>query len=375
MKGLNKNIILQSSKYAREAWNDYFWRFRLCQNLIRFTAEERTNYIGDLFNYFDDTVQLISTFKLKDNYLSSLYESVATLQFMYIQQDLIDELLSIFKLPQSSSENKKTIRNLRNELIGHPISRDKQKKLVSSVFITAETQQSTLQYVRYHKDNHFQSDFIIFDWKSIFQLHESFLIENFKLILIKIDTKLRFFRKKLLEMHRAIPHKTFTELVPWVSQIYETFHKNSRLFSSENILYCFQFKEKHPRYQHAIQLYLEGLNESLIGTIQLIDDFINRSSKSFSPLKSFSTKSEVILTKSESHEEIQQNKSIHSEFSKLYENHPIFGISYFKRRYKSDPEIFTELLNMEANSNPAEYSASFEYLRFLFQQRGLLETY
>lgn len=173
-KGLNHHELYKLSQRVRKAWDEYFYTFRTCQQQIHFTAEEKSNYIPDLLNYLDDTLNLLSTIRLNDDYLSSLYDIVAILQFMFVQQDLIDQLLTVFKLPQSSGGQKARIRNLRNELIGHPISKDG-NGLVSTVFITAETRGTTLEYARYHRDVAYRQELIRHDWISVFKDYEEYL--------------------------------------------------------------------------------------------------------------------------------------------------------------------------------------------------------
>jgi len=52
--------------------------------------------------------------------------------------------------------------------------------------------------------------------------------------------------------------------------------------------------------------------------------------------------------------------------SKLYEKHPVFGVSYFKRKFSGNERVMEELSNMERyKDDNLEYYSSFEYLKYL----------
>src|SRR5438045_3034682 len=117
------------------SWNHYFWKNKFCQNRINFTSEIKTNYYGDILSYFNDTLALLTDINPKKEFNKSIFQTIGVLQLIYTQQDLIDELLYIFKLPQSTKGDKNPNRDIRNELIGHPIRRKpKDNELISSVF-------------------------------------------------------------------------------------------------------------------------------------------------------------------------------------------------------------------------------------------------
>lgn len=372
--GINQELLLSKSEYIREAWNDYIWDSTFCQKRIKFTDEQKTNYIGDLLNYLDDTIHLLSSFKINNDYRSALYDNIAVLQLMYIQQDLIDELLFIFK-QQSSSNNKKLIRTLRNELVGHPVSRDKEG-LISSVFITAESKGDTLQYIRYHKDNNFKFDLKSHNWQEIFNTHNQFLLEYFDILLREIDSILLAFKKNLLVLLNAIPQAQFIDILKFVQIAFERHYKGVRLFFPENIKYCYEREKSHNRYEHSIKIYLDGLKHYIKDTISDIDNFIDRDSLKeekkdttfikifFSPENATDVSSEPVGTAS-------PQRDYHYQMSKLAEKENHYLIQYMQGLFKNDPEIITELENMNMHlDNDAEYYSSYEYLRLLLKKRG-----
>jgi hypothetical protein len=96
------------------------------------------------------------------------------MQIIYVHQDLIDELLYIFKLSASSKEDKNPNRNIRNELVGHPIRR--KKELVSSVlFDVFNRSNKELRYTKYSKEKDFKADLLVYDIENIIKRHQQFL--------------------------------------------------------------------------------------------------------------------------------------------------------------------------------------------------------
>jgi hypothetical protein len=259
-------------------------------------------------------------------------------------------------------------------LIGHPISRkkNKNKELISSVFITGQTKGSILEYIRYHKDNGYKHEIKRYNWRDIFQSHENFLKTYFNLILEKIDEIIIAFKKELQEILEKSAETSFEELVLWIDKVFEYFHTGDYLFKKDSILYCYLRQEIHPRYRHVVNMYKEGLKARLEDEIQNIDTFLNRN-KDVAQRESELTISVTMDNTSLRNKEIRR-KSIHYEFGKLYEKHAVFGIDYFITTYQSDFEIMLELENMrEHGDNNAEYYSSYEYLRILFKKRGLLD--
>jgi len=116
-----KSKLLKINYY----WNKYYFTKEFFQKKINFTDEVKTNYYGDLNNYLHDTLDLVKSFKKTKSDKDYISQTIVLLQVIYTHQDLIDELLYIFKLEQSTKEDKSPNRDIRNELIGHPISRDK----------------------------------------------------------------------------------------------------------------------------------------------------------------------------------------------------------------------------------------------------------
>jgi len=375
IKGLDKDKIIGISEKIREAWNDFFLESRYCQNQINFGPEEKTNYMGDLLNYFDDTIELLERIPLKLNYQLAVYDTVSILQLMYIGQDLIDELRYVFKLPASSGADKSLIRTLRNELTGHPISRDKKNNFISSVFFTRDSYGRIVEYLRYHKDRNYQSETIRYEWEELIRAHENYLVENLTAILVIIKGKLKLYQNLLTKFLDSFSKIAFEGLVNKTEHLLESFFENSALYSRSNLLSFFQNQDVHPRYKHFIALFIQDLKRDLSQTAESIKNFRSDEVIEYTSQSDRQVMTKIVFTKGSavSIPGEPRTRNIHYHFSKLRENHPIFGVDYFIDAYQDDLELVSELLYLQSvQSDKGEFYCSYEYLRHLFITKGLL---
>ena len=167
-------------------WNNYFLNFEFLQNQINYTEEVRTNYFGDILSYFNDTLELLTQRSQKDDYKSVLFHSTGLLQIIYVQQDLIDELLYIFKVEQGLQEDKEPNRSIRNELVGHPIRRKDGGKgeFISSAFYSYDLDPENIHYILYQKENGFTGLDKIYRVQDILSMHQIFLNKYLNTVLI-----------------------------------------------------------------------------------------------------------------------------------------------------------------------------------------------
>ncbi len=374
VKGIDSAAVLRLSEKLRESWNDFFLESKFCQSLIRYGSEEHTNYMGDLLNYLDDTIELLARIPLKQDYQLALYDTVSVLQLMYVGQDLIDELRIIFKMPKSSGEGKALIRNMRNELTGHPISRDNGNNFVSSVFFTRNSHGKVIEYLRYHKDTGYKADLIRHSWPDLVKVHEDFLIENLDEIIATIKKKLRVYQIQLEKFNISFPKMNVVDLINRTEHLLENMFDYSALYSKSNLLYYLHRNEFHPRYKVATDRFIQDLMTALSETRENISEYRNDSS----PLKNLpeQTATTKITFTSGGGERSTKSKvksNLRYEFSKLRERHPIFGIDYFTNYFKDDLELNAELQYLKSvYHEDREFYCSIEYIRHLLKSRDLL---
>jgi len=356
-----------------ESWNDYFWEFKYCQDRIRFNEDIKTNYYGDILSYFNGTLDSLSNIKFTDNFQESIFQAVAILQLIYSHQDLTDELLYIFKLEESTKEDKNPNRDIRNELVGHPIRRiPKGGALISSVYFGTHFKNGTIHYVLYSRENGFVGKDYFFNLTEIIYNHRTFIEKYALIILRRIKKILGELQKELSLLNRLIDESVGLEnLIKLVEQFYDPILKDNYLFDPLILRTCNERRGEHPRYENTVSLFVDTLREYLPERIKSIDEiFVEKI-----PPTEWVTP-QIIFVKAGDNAEISRDRSEHLdyEFSKLMSNHPIYDIQYFKGKFQNDDDILEELINMENNlTNKLEYYSSFEYLEVLLKKRGLLK--
>lgn len=349
MNAIDKLDIIENT------WRYYIWEYDFFKRKLNFNDESKTNYVGVIFGYFHDTLPIINNY-INERSNSSLnnqfLNSIGLLQVIYLQQDLIIELNKSFGLSYNIRSNSNRI--LRNELIGHPISRSnhKPKTLESFCLFGYETTRSKIVYLKYAKENNFKFEAKEYLTSDIIENHLIFLNENFDKILKKIKTLFLDFKAQLDGILQNFENKDFEILVEDINEKFDFFFKSDIVFSRENILKTYQLREKSPRYDYNLGLFLKNLKYSLFENANTINE------------KYLGKKENKIECE---YEDLPSNYT----FGKLYDNHPLFGIGYFKERFALDSEIMEELENMEDNiGNNFEYYSSYNYLQYLINKKA-----
>ena len=137
-----------------DIWNHFIWEYNFCKKNIRFDLEAKTNYFGDILGYFQDTNDIIFNYTNPNNQSERFSKQISLLQSIYVQQDFIEELLRLFKLKLNKGNLKKDPnyyinRDLRNELVGHPIRRENGNgKLISSCLFGYNGDSDKITYLK-----------------------------------------------------------------------------------------------------------------------------------------------------------------------------------------------------------------------------------
>ncbi|QKJ23231.1 hypothetical protein [Poseidonibacter lekithochrous] len=311
-----------------ENWNKFYINKEFFQKKINFTDEVKINYYGDLNFYLTDTLSLIKNFDHIDTDEDYISNIIVLLQVIYTHQDLIDELLYIFKLCHSELKDKNPNRQIRNELIGHPVSRDKKGKLKSSVlFDIMNKSKDTINYTKYSSLNNFKPSVETYKVEDILSNHYLFLNKYLDLILKKNDENISEYQKKL--------NKIFT--IPLNNQFcyIKYFDKNlisnlAYIFENESLEYYYINMRKHRRYLFCLKQYKKVL-------LEVIRDIPTKTNY-------------YHLIKSYDYEQLNKKDSV-------------FTIDFYLDKYKENKLVYKELLNMKNNkSNNKEYYASLNFL-------------
>ncbi len=134
-----KTTIEDKLDRIADIWNYFIWEYKFCSSKIKFNDDVKTNYFGDILGYFKDTLDIVFANNSKhSSYTDKFSYAISFLQAIYIQQDFTQELLGIFKTGIEKGnlkydESYSINRDIRNELIGHPIRKTEipTEKLIS----------------------------------------------------------------------------------------------------------------------------------------------------------------------------------------------------------------------------------------------------
>ena len=308
-------------------WNKYYFIKEFFQKKINFTDEVKTNYYGDLNNYFHDTLVLVKPFekiKSEKDYISQI---IVLLQVIYTQQDLIDELLYIFKIQNSTKEDKNPNRDIRNELVGHPISRDKNdnNKLKSSILFDIRNEDEN--YISYAKYSMIKSELKKYSVQEIIENHKIFLNKYLDKILEKIEKEIKEYQKQIKKVFE-IPLLNQFDYIDKIDK--ELLSSISYIFEKDSLKYYYQNMRKHRRYLYCLKQYKRALKSVI--------------------------KNEEDKTKYYSLIEIYDREQ-------LQKKDKVFTIDFYTKKYKDNEVVLKELKNMELNFyNDAEYYASLNFL-------------
>jgi hypothetical protein len=308
-------------------WNEYYFIKEFFQKKINFTDEVKTNYYGDLNNYLHDTLDLVKPFKKIKSDKDYISQMIILLQVIYTQQDLIDELLYIFKLQKSTNKDKNPNRDIRNELIGHPISRDKRdnNKLKSSILFDIVNKDEN--YISYAKYSMRKSELKKYSVQEIIENHKIFLNKYLDEILEKIEREIKEYQKQIEKVFK----------IPFVKQFdyLEKIDKNllssiSYIFEKDSLKYYYQNMRKHRRYLYCLKQYKRVLKSMI--------------------------KKEEDKTKYYSLIEVYDREQ-------LQKKDKIFTIDFYIKKYKNNRVILNELENMKLYIDfNKEYYASLNFL-------------
>lgn len=370
------NIVDKKLDRISDIWNHYILEYKFCSSKIKFTTDVKSNYLGDILSYFSDTLPLIYNSKEESSFTDNVGSSIILLQGIYVQQDLVEELLHIFKCKIEKGDLKKNKnysinRELRNELVGHPIRKDVKdgkNQLLSSTIFSNDITSDTIAYLRYHVDNNYKFESITHKRQDILQRHTDFLLTCFDIIISKLKNILQQFKKKIEQIEKVVENGLFENILKVVSNSFEYIFRVDYLYKPELLRKVYKLQGKHPRYDVAISTFLDELKESLHEKKNSIDEFIlDKDWGSIDFLKEKVEIPEIVIAYSDQSVKPIEKKSFHYELSKLVSNDDFQKFNLFSSLIASgsqNPVVAEELANMELNySNTLEYYSSYNYLQ------------
>lgn len=386
-----------------DIWEHFFLVYKLCDRKIKSTEDIKSNYVSDILGYFNDTFEIVFEKRQKGTITQEIAYNISFLQSLYVQQDFIEELLTVFKCNISkgdlkSDPNYSINRDIRNELVGHPIKKDRidhnqesQKKcdacgrifengnrkstLVSSTLFGYHSGDDKISYLRFHRKDRYKAEVIELTISQIQERHMLFLNKYLDRILDKLKKIILDFRVILLEFQKLIDGGDFKIIVSYAEICFESIYVYGHFKDKESILGIYNRRYQHPRYQNIVNDFFQNLKSDVNETIQEIKRLTG-------PLEIFRIEPlkppEIKITFSDTEQLIKPRKRTKYEYnyelgklagSKIYsefEMYKSFLLSHCnenKISKKRMNEIKMELEHMDKNLNDdLEYYSAYKYL-------------
>jgi hypothetical protein len=258
-----------------DVWRNFIMEYPKCRNGINFTKQSQSNYFLDILGYFQDTLDLI----FKQEKHTGFASHISLLQAVYIQQDFIEEMLIIFKTGLTKkdlkgNENYSINREVRNELVGHPI-RKIEGKIKSSSLYGYTSSSKSICYLRYREDNNFKFESVEIEINDILKRHYNLIVEYFNLIIEKLKLLLENFKSPLNHIKESSTKINFESLVKLIGNDYPDFLKNTQLYDEKSILHIYTKRREHRRYRIVYNQFMEDLIESIDSKISYCENIFN----------------------------------------------------------------------------------------------------
>lgn len=367
-----KEEVTYKLKRIADIWNHFIWEYDFCKRKIKFTPEVQTNYFGDILGYFQDTFDIIFDKRESNSYSDRFSNQISLLQSIYVQQDFIEELLLIFNCKISKGDLKKDLnyslnREIRNELVGHPI-RKQNGQFISSCLFGYNNGNDKVVYLRYHKDNNYKFESMEYPVSEIIERHKEFLIKYFDKILNKLNQILSKFVQEIENLEGLIDKKSFDKILDISSVFYESIFKYDFIYDKESLGKIYARKEKHRRYQNLIDKFYYDLKSSLKEkkeyAIELFEPRkVIEENNIEKPILNIEFNDEIEIDSTDINRTITYNY----ELGKIATKRNSMDFEFFggclKRKCADNKTILDELNHMESNiHNEIEYYTSYRLI-------------
>jgi len=370
-----KSTVEDKLNRIADVWNYFILDYKFCSNKIRFNDDVKTNYFGDMLGYFQDTFDIVFMPPKKNlNYTDRFSFAISFLQAIYIQQDFIEELLEMFKTGMDKGDLKQDTlysinREIRNELIGHPI-RKLDGKLISSTVFSYETKENEIEYLRYHKDNNFKFETKAFKIADIQERHQRFLEKYFDIILSKLQLVLEQYLTKLDNIEKVIKkNHNFETVLKLVELCFEAIFESHSCYDKSSLIEIYNRRNEHIRYKNFIYSFYNDLRTTIPEKRIFVKDIFQRKVIDKDEYKKLLNQIEVVFSNSEETEKDSKPQKVtyHYEIGKLATKRDLRSFGFFsrvlKRKCPDNTLVLTELNHMEQNiMNKIEYYTSLELI-------------
>ncbi|AWH75613.1 hypothetical protein DCS32_00370 [Dokdonia sp. Dokd-P16] len=284
----------------------------------------------------------------------------------------MEELLYIFKCGIDKGDLKKDSnyyinRDIRNELVGHPIRKYK-GEFISSCLFGYNGGQNKVVYLRYHKDNDYKFESMEFPIPEIVERHKEFLNVYFDKILAKLKRILLSFAKQIEKVERLVDSQDFNEILNIASVYYESIFKDTYIYDKESLLKIYARKDEHRRYQNLIDKFYKDLRNGLKETKEYsIELFEPRKQIDISEREKPIFDIKFIDTKEIGFSDIERPVTYHYELGKIATKRNPMDFDFFggclKRKCAKNKLVLNELDHMEMNMyDDIEYYTAYQLI-------------
>jgi len=355
---MKKEVESKLEKIAN-IWNHYIWEYDFCKKEINFNSEVKSNYFGDILGYFQDTFDIVFDYTHNTNSHNERFSSqISLLQSIYVQQDFIEEMLRLFKIKINKGDLKKNLnysinRDVRNELVGHPIRRENGNgALISSCLFGYNQGTNSITYLKYHRDKNFEYESMEYSVTEIIMRHKDFLIFYFDIILSKLKCILFKFVKKLEILENLADKKSFDEILKISEVFYESIFKSNYIYDKQSLLTIYSKKDENERYLNLINQFYKDLKIGLKETKEYIYEMFEPK-KEIKIIKAKIPRVKIVNVSKEELGKIEKPITYHYELGKLATKRNPMDFNFFGECLKSkcldNKLVLKELKHMESN--------------------------
>lgn len=381
-----------------DIWNYFIWDYKFCSSKIKFNDDVKTNYFGDILGYFKDTLDIVFTTNKHSNYTDKFSFTISFLQAIYIQQDFTQEMLEIFRIEIDKGNLKQDPnyyinRDLRNELIGHPIRKigipteefvkkkcdscgnlfNKPKNklaLLSSTLFSYQESEDEIQYLLYHRDNNFKFESRTFKIADIQARHRQFLETYFDVILAKLKSILYVYLTELDKLEKVIDNHDFNTVLKLVELYCEAIFKSDFVYDKTSLIKIYDRRNEHIRYQNFINKFYNDLRTAITEKRNSVKDIFERKVIDMAAFEGLLLpKINVVFANSDDTDGVPmpRKETYHYEISKIATKRNSMDFDFFggilKAKCKDNNLVLSELEHMEKNIyNEIEYYTSLRLI-------------
>jgi hypothetical protein len=260
-------------------------------------------------------------------------------------------------------------RELRNELVGHPI-RKFEDNLISSTLFSYQEKEDEIQYLRYHKDNNFIFESKTYKIAEIQERHREFLEMNFDVILLKLKSILEEYLSELDKLENVIDKHDFKTVLKLVELYFEVIFKSDFIYDKASLSKIYYRRNEHIRYQNFIDKFYKDLRTAITEKRNSVKNIFEREVIDKISFDSLSIpKIEIVFTNSSDTEDFtkQRQETYNYEIGKIAtkrnsKDFELFG-GILKEKCKDNELVLGELEHMAKNiSDEIEYYTSLSLI-------------